>query len=680
MPYSVYHTIAKKSILLAIGLFWFLPAAAHALTPSDPSVAQWSYADTQVFDAWELATGSRDVVVAVIDNGFDTFHPELAQNIWKNIGEIPDNGIDDDANGYADDVWGWNFVGVDADGNGGLDEEELKGSNDPRPDVTGATADDIEEGSLHHGTLVAGIIGARGDNHAYGAGINWYVRLMNLKVVGNSGNIGVARIAEAVRYAADNGADIINISLVGPADQPDLKDAIRYAHSKGVAVVAAAGNDYQAFEEYPKYPICADSGEGEQWVLGVSAITEDHRLAQFSNRGNCVDIAAPGVHISSTMRYAPRYGLDAFYGGPFSGTSFAAPFVSGAVALLKSIHPEWGPEELFDTLLQTVHKTPPWDEAEYTRYFGAGLVQIADAVRMAASQAAGAHALAGVLAYAPNTGVTHMETIAGGSSSASGMPPKGAKALAAYKDSGNERHAGVFPKGWFKNELVIFDSAWHRLAGWTIPYSGAVSLAVGDVAGDERPEFIISPRGVSRQAFAVYDAAGSSVHTRTLSAPHRGSFVGLVNAKGGTREILAVYAEGGTVRLHRFDRSFALTQTLDIPYAKRAGQVAAGDIDKDGLQEYVIGSGAGEDARLTYMDEDGVWKRTFAAYAPGVQNGLAIAVGDYDRDGKDDVVVGTETGGNPIRVWTDTSKQLAEWLPFDRAFKGTTLLVPEYRR
>src|SRR3989344_5355153 len=143
MAHQIYHNTAKKSIIAILMIWLFLGYSVYARTPNDPFVSQWSYTDTKLFEAWDLATGSSDVVVAIIDNGFDTFHPELIENAWKNVREIPDNGIDDDKNGYVDDVWGWNFVGVDADGSGGLTEEELKGNNDPRPEVTNITPQDI---------------------------------------------------------------------------------------------------------------------------------------------------------------------------------------------------------------------------------------------------------------------------------------------------------------------------------------------------------------------------------------------------------------------------------------------------------------------------------------------------------------------------------------------------------
>lgn len=646
--------MAKKSMILLF-LTVIIPGAVFARLPNDPDVSQWSFADTKAYEAWDLATGSREVVVAIVDNGFDTFHPELVHNVWQNEDEIPNNGIDDDHNGYVDDIWGWNFV---------------EDTNDPRPSVLNLTEADIADGSLHHGTLVAGIIGASANNNQFSAGVNWNVSLMNLKVVGNSGNIAVARIAEAIRYAVDNGAHIINISLVGPNSQNDLKTAVKYAYDNGVAVIAASGNDYLSLDMYPKYPVCADE-EGdasEEWLLGVSAINEQHFLAQFANRGSCIDITAPGVHISSTMRYAPRYGLSKLYGGTFSGTSFAAPFVSGAAALIKSIHPEWNPKKIYETILKTAHKTPPADETAYALQFGRGLVQIDRAVKAALAEVAGFHAMKDIVAYAPISGAVHPAAFLGA--------PKGAKALAAYTNGRARGFVGIFAKGWTKNEIVLFDESWRVTGRSEIPGGSSFSLAVADVMGDAAPEIVLAPKFASKTIFRVYALQGKELRAVINGVAHTGASVGLVENKQKKRyEIIAVY--GG--RLHRYDDAFAVVKTIDLFHVKTTAPVGAGDIDGDGAQEYVVGSGPSDEPKLAYFEEDGRWLRTFYAYDGGYRGGLALVVGDYDSDGKDDIAVALAAGGQPVRVWTEKSKRLAEWYPFGEGFLENMILVGIYK-
>src|SRR3989338_5107950 len=169
-------------------LFAFTPVFVYARIPNDPFAKQWGYEETGAYRAWDNAIGSRDVVVAIIDNGFDQLHPDLRENAWKNEDEIAGNLIDDDKNGYVDDVWGWNFVVEDANGDGDIDEEEERGNNDPRPDADGLSPD-AADGTIHHGTMVAGIIGAYGNNKTDGAGVNWRARRMKVKV-GDKGGGG----------------------------------------------------------------------------------------------------------------------------------------------------------------------------------------------------------------------------------------------------------------------------------------------------------------------------------------------------------------------------------------------------------------------------------------------------------------------------------------------------------
>lgn len=380
-------TMFDKKIIIWFLVFIFnikLPGLAMAKISNDPQSEQWGYEDTGVYRAWDVTTGSRKVVVAVIDNGFDRFHPDLRRNVWKNVDEIPNNRKDDDKNGYIDDVWGWNFVPEDINNNGKIDHSEKKGNNNPTPDVINLSDADIERGVFHHGTVVAGIIGARGNNKQDGAGLNWRVRLMNIKILGNSGSGAVAPLAQAIRYAVNNGADVINVSMVGD-ESADLKTAINYAYRKGVVIVAAAGNNFSDLNLGPGYPICIDATSSKMLVLGVSAIGKDHRLARFSNVGSdCIDITAPGVGINSTARYSPPDGLLETYRRDWQGTSFAAPFVSGAAALIKSIQPTWRSKEIYQAILKSVHRTPPDDPEAYAELYGWGLLQVDKAVEYAA--------------------------------------------------------------------------------------------------------------------------------------------------------------------------------------------------------------------------------------------------------------------------------------------------------
>ena len=236
------------------------------------------------------------VVVAVVDTGVDLDHPDLASQIWVNTDEIAGNGIDDDHNGYVDDVSGWDFASND---------------NDPN-DVYG------------HGTHVAGIIAA--ENNGIGStGVAPDATIMPVRVLGSDGSGTASAVAAGIRYAAQNGADIINLSLGGSFSSV-IYAALQYAQSLDVLVVAAAGNEYAST---PSNPATASATLSN--VISVGAYSSSNSLASFSNDvgfSGAVQVDAPGVNVYSTYLNG-RYAI-------FSGTSMAAPHVAGLAALALS--------------------------------------------------------------------------------------------------------------------------------------------------------------------------------------------------------------------------------------------------------------------------------------------------------------------------------------------------------
>lgn len=321
--------------LLISLLLLSIPASALARTPNDPEFGQqWYLEKISAEAAWDVAVGSREVVVAVLDSGVDLDHPDLADNLWSNAGEIADNGKDDDGNGFADDAAGWDFV--DDDGS-------------PTPSRGGAFADD----AVAHGTVISGLIGAVGNNGEGVAGVNWRVRIMPLRILDNVGSGESNDAREAIRYAINNGADVINLSFVGYQIDPSFEDAVGEAYAAGIPVIAAVGNQDGGgidLDETPVYPACFE-GEKADWVIGVAATDEGDAKADFSNYGaDCTDVSAPGTDVYGTMYQNAAWEdfPDAYRGG-WSGTSVAAPLVTGAVALLSSAYPTLTP-----TLMRTV--------------------------------------------------------------------------------------------------------------------------------------------------------------------------------------------------------------------------------------------------------------------------------------------------------------------------------------
>lgn len=215
--------------------------------------------------AWEYTLGLREIVVAVIDSGLDYTHPEFAGRVWNNTDEVL-NGIDDDNNGYVDDIRGWNF---------------FDDNNNPMDTLPSS-----------HGTHVSGTIAAALDGVGV-AGVAPNVTIMPLKVFGTDDNGGAVGLAEAVHYAIDNGANIISMSLGGPGISSDMIRAVRDAWDAGLLLVAANGNDGARSVDFP-----AAFDE----VVAVSALAPDLSIADFSNTGNPTEIAAPGVDVNSSVR------------------------------------------------------------------------------------------------------------------------------------------------------------------------------------------------------------------------------------------------------------------------------------------------------------------------------------------------------------------------------------------
>jgi len=268
-------------------------------------------------EAWDIYTGSAGLVIAIIDTGVDYNHPDLNDNMWKNPGEIPADGIDNDGNGFVDDIYGYDFC-----------------NNDANP---------FDDNS--HGTHVAGTVCAEGNNDQGVVGVNWQCKLMALKFLCANGSGSTSNAIAAIQYANDMGVKISNNSWGGSGSSQALSDAIQNtALTNGHIFVAASGNSNNNTDTSPHYP----SSYSLDNIISVASIDDNGAKSSFSNYGaNTVDLGAPGGSIYST---APgnSYSFK-------SGTSMATPHVTGVVALVYGYISQFNPNINYQSVIQTIY-------------------------------------------------------------------------------------------------------------------------------------------------------------------------------------------------------------------------------------------------------------------------------------------------------------------------------------
>jgi subtilisin family serine protease len=312
--------------------------------PNDPLFGQqWYLRDRNVFperradiwapEAWDITTGRSDVVIAVIDTGIDASHPDLARKLFVNPGEIPNNGVDDDRNGFVDDVSGWDFV---------------RGDPDP----------DDENG---HGTWMSSLAAAETNNAVDIAGVGWESRLLPLKAGDERGNFPISTLTRAITYAvtmAPFGVRVINMSLGGPGTSPALERALAAANDARLIAIAAAGNEGQNNDVTSHLPSYLTTRLDN--VVAVAATDRFNQLASFSNYGRLsVDVGAPGVGILGLTTRNTSAELGRSEGTIIgNGTSQATALVSGIAALIFSAYPESTPIQVKIRLLANVDRIP----------------------------------------------------------------------------------------------------------------------------------------------------------------------------------------------------------------------------------------------------------------------------------------------------------------------------------
>lgn len=545
-------------------------------TPSDPYLSYQTYFDLiNLKPSWSYDSQvNKEVVVAVLDSGIDLDHPDLAANLWHNSGEIASNGLDDDQNSYIDDYYGWDFIDSD---------------NSPEPVLSAH----YEKTAINHGTVVAGILAAVKNNLGI-IGVAPQVKIMPLRILDSHGQGNTLVLSQAINYAVENDADIINLSLVGTAYDQILKDAIKNAYDHGVMIIAASGNEENTgvdLDIYPHYPIC--DFDGVNRVLGVAAVDNNKRLSHFSNFGeNCIDISAPGsAFYSTTYQDSSDSAFSSYYSGGWSGTSVATPVISATAALIKMNYPQFRPGDIYNIIKNSASSLRFTNPDNY-QDLGSGLVDIGAALNLAEST----FNQKIFLVLVPD----------------SGLEPR----VKILTDSGQE-----------VNNWLAYNEK----------FKGGINVAIGDVNGDGAKEIITAPKAGGGPHVRIFDENGNILSEFMAYDP---KFTGGVNiAVGdingdGNLEIITAPMSNGGPHVRVFDWHGNLRQQFfayDDGYVGGVN-IATGDVNNDGQDEIVTAPGTGFAPEIKIFDWEHRLKGSFLAYDQNMKSGLALTVADVNND------------------------------------------------
>ena len=652
-----------------LSLFIVEPVLA-SLTPNDPYYGnQWYLSKIKADSAWEKISASPDIVIAVIDSGIDINHPDLRDNIWHNTKEIAANGRDDDHNGFIDDVSGWDFV---------------NNVPDPSPKFSAAWT----ESGVSHGTMVAGIIAARGNNHEGVAGVTWRAKIMPLKVLNDKGEGKISDVIRAIDYAVNNRADIINLSFVSFNYSDALQEAIRRARSAGVLIVAAAGNEQAAGEGYnidktPIYPACYDGVLGDNMVIGVAATDALDQKARFSSYGSrCVDLSAPGISFFNTVTLGSVAGdPNRIYDGYWSGTSMAAPLVSATLALIEQANPELSPRETVNILFASTDDITKLNP-NYQGELGNGRLNVNRAVELAKERL---FSRMGRLLIVPFKGQEEAKLTAAngdvvnrlplsralaGSLATGDINGDGSEELVLGAAAGTEPQIGIYsPSGKLLKKFFAFDQK----------FRGGVNVALGDLNNDDKLEIVAAAASQAAALVRIFDTNGKLI--RQFSVDNKAWHGGLNLATGdvngdGHEEIIVAYAAGNAPQVKIFNASGSLVDSF-YAYEKRfRGGVKVATATLHGRADHnqaeiITAPGQGREAQIKIFDSTGRLAGQFLAYGRNWHGGSSLAVGDLDNDGLPEIATGAQPGATPhVRVFDSRGGLLESFYAWGGDFIG----------
>lgn len=659
----------KKSLTSFFIFFLVLAVPAEAaVTPNDPYYSrEWYIGKINADSAWEKVNSSPDIVIAVIDSGVDINHPDLVGNIWHNPREVAGNHIDDDQNGFIDDVHGWDFV-----------------TNTPDPSPKFAPG--WTESGISHGTMIAGIIAATGNNGLGLTGVTWQAQIMPLRVLNEKGEGKTNDVIRAIDYAINNGADIINLSFTSLNYNADLQAAIQRAHDAGVIVVAAAGNEQSGGAGYdtdktPIYPACYDGDSGENMVIGVAATDALDQKTKFSGYGShCVDISAPGIGFFSTVvPGSVSADPNASYDGYWAGTSFSSALVTAALALIMQADPELSPREVVNILFASTDNIDRLNPA-YIGRLGNGRLDINRAVTMAKDKL---YSSSGRLVVTRGSGSEAKLTAPDGDlvNKLPGLDLKiGSLAGGDLNGDGTDEiitgaAAGAAPL------IRIFSSGGQTVRSFLAfdkSFTGGVNVAVGDINGDGQPEIIAAPASRGNGQIRVFDATGHLLRQFSADSQWRGGLTLAVgNVDGlGQAEIVTGYGPGGPPQVRIFSAAGKeISAFLAYEPGFRGGvRVAAADLNgrRDRSRAVIIvAPGPGREPLIKIFDNRAVVQKQFLAYGRNWQGGVNLAAGDVNDDGVAEIVVGASAGATPhVRTFDGSGRLLDAFYAWEPDWSG----------
>lgn len=672
----------KKSVLfLAFFLFLFSinDSKASNFLPNDPYFKdQWYLNRIGFTQIWGQNFKGREVVVAVIDSGVNIDNPDLVDKIWVNKFEKYNSGIDDDHNGFIDDLHGWDFI---------------LNIPDPRPKLT----KNSDDAGLNHGTMIAGIIGASTNNGLGISGIAKNVKIMPLRALDDRGEGKISDVIRAIDYAVNNGADIINLSFSGLAYNKGFNEAVERAYKSGVIVVAAAGNNSNNLDNEMMYPACFKGSKNENIIITVGSTDTLDQKANFSSYGSkCVDISAPGISFFSTYFYDNTETKEKYYNGYWSGTSMSAALVSGSLALIKEANPKLNSKELVDILLKSADDINKLNLL-YENKLGSGRVNLSSSINWALEKWSN---LDSRFLIFPQSDIRNFKSSSGNENfnTVKILKNKGVEEFSFFaydKDfNGSINMISADVDGDGVKELItgagegggphvkIFDIA-GNLKGQFFAYEqkfrGGVNVAIGDVDGDGLVEIITGAGVGGGPHVRIFDTSGN---LKGQFFAYDQNFKGGVNVAvgdingNGKSEIITGAGPGGGPHVRVFSGSgellgqfFAYEDNFFGGIKIRLANIYGKD-SKD-RKEIVVVPGPGRVSEIKIFSSSGQELKKIIAYSNNFKNGINLSVGDLDKDGLDEVITGAGPGGTPhIRAFNGRGELLASFYGLESEYSG----------